>query len=178
MRATLCTDAGDLPGNETVKAWFSRWESALGGKPRNHGCGCCVNLWNVDVPARAIAELPIHLLAMSDWADRRIWSDARDIPRSWTRIDATSAYEAQPLLDELWREVAPGHALHGKSARPLAQSVDGMQVVFAVGEDAPVAQVTFTWAGQAEAPPSPETTWFPSWDAWRAQLPRDDDDWY
>lgn len=67
MKATLCVEADDKAGRALVEAWFERWRPRLVFCSENEGCGCCVDLWNVDAPAEAVAEIPEHLLAMSDW---------------------------------------------------------------------------------------------------------------
>jgi hypothetical protein len=53
---------------------------------------------------------------------------------------------------ELQREVAPEHALHGKSATALAVARDRDDVLFAVNEadSLPYAVVYLTWSGKAE----------------------------
>lgn len=177
MRATICVEVSDRSKCDVVAAWFKRWQGSFKTAPENEGDGC-VDMWNLNVPAKAIAELPHDVLAMSEWADPAIWSASRDIPRSWVRIDATETHQTAPLEDELSRELVAGHPLCGQSVRAIARSVDGMQICVAVGETRRVAQVDLTWSGAAEMLPWPVTLFFPSWDEWRLQLPRDDDDWY
>jgi hypothetical protein len=51
-----------------VAAWFDRWRDRLTFLSGNRGCGCCVDMWNVDGPLEAIVELPPTVRAASDWA--------------------------------------------------------------------------------------------------------------
>jgi len=43
---------------EAMESWFARWSSRLAHQPENQGCGCCVDIWEIEAPAEAIAELP------------------------------------------------------------------------------------------------------------------------
>lgn len=45
-----------------VAMWFVRWRGRL-AVSENAGCGCCVNIWDVDGPAEALAELPEVVVA-------------------------------------------------------------------------------------------------------------------
>ena len=69
---------------------------------------------------------------------------------------------------ELQREVAPEHALHGKSAAALAVARDRDDVLFAVNEadSLPYAVVYLTWSGKAEPCPWPATRFFESLEQW------------
>lgn len=40
-----------------VNAWFQRWGPRIQCAD-NQGCGCCVDIWDVQAPAAALAELP------------------------------------------------------------------------------------------------------------------------
>lgn len=69
---------------------------------------------------------------------------------------------------ELQREVAPEHALHGKSAAALAVARDRDDVLFAVTEAGSLryAIVHLTWSGKTEPCPWPATTFFESLEQW------------
>ena len=45
-----------------VNAWFRRWGTRIQCSD-NQGCGCCVDIWRVEAPAEALAELPTGMLA-------------------------------------------------------------------------------------------------------------------
>ncbi len=41
-----------------VADWFARWQERLVEISVNTGCGCCVNIWDVEGPMEALLELP------------------------------------------------------------------------------------------------------------------------
>ena len=45
-----------------VNAWFRRWGTRIQCSD-NQGCGCCVDIWRVEAPAEALAELPTGMVA-------------------------------------------------------------------------------------------------------------------
>jgi hypothetical protein len=68
MRATIMVTVG-LPGEaETAEAWFEKWRPQLTHCSENYGCGCCVDIWDVDGPEEAIKELPVELRSRSEWS--------------------------------------------------------------------------------------------------------------
>jgi hypothetical protein len=68
MRATICVDVTHDEERVAVEAWFERWEERLSFVSDNEGCGCCVNIWNVEGPDQAILGIPRNARAASDWA--------------------------------------------------------------------------------------------------------------
>ena len=68
MRATICVNKDHNGEAEVVEAWFERWRSQLNFVSENQGCGCCVNMWDVEGPAEAVAQLPETVKAASEWA--------------------------------------------------------------------------------------------------------------
>lgn len=68
MKATICVDVDSLEEVAAVDAWFTTWRDQLVYCSENSGCGCCVNIWDIDGPSYAIAELPATVLATSDWS--------------------------------------------------------------------------------------------------------------
>ncbi len=46
---------------EAVNAWFRRWGPRIRASD-NDGCGCCVDIWRVEAPPEALAELPREML--------------------------------------------------------------------------------------------------------------------
>jgi hypothetical protein len=68
MRATICVNLTNDEERAGVDAWFERWEKRLTFVSENEGCGCCVDVWNVDGPEEAILEIPGPARAASDWA--------------------------------------------------------------------------------------------------------------
>lgn len=67
MKATICVDVECAEEVARVERWFAAWRERLAYCSENSGCGCCVNMWDVDAPEEAIAELPQTVLAGSDW---------------------------------------------------------------------------------------------------------------
>lgn len=68
MRATICVDVNHEAERAAVEAWFERWRDRLAFASDNEGCGWCVDMWNVDGPSDAIAEIPAAVRAASDLA--------------------------------------------------------------------------------------------------------------
>ncbi len=46
-----------------VAEWFERWRERLAAVSENTGCGCCVDIWDVDGPVEALRELPETVIA-------------------------------------------------------------------------------------------------------------------
>lgn len=68
MRATIIVDKDASGEAEAVEAWFARWRPQLTYCSENKGCGCCVDLWDVEGPYLAIQEIPPGQSAMSEWS--------------------------------------------------------------------------------------------------------------
>jgi len=66
-RATIIVDVGQPAEVSAVEKWFARWAPQLSHRSENHGCGCCVDIWEVEAPAQAIAELPRESHAGDEW---------------------------------------------------------------------------------------------------------------
>ena len=68
-RATIIV-AVDKPAEvQAVEGWLSRWAPKLTHHSQNHGCGCCVDIWEIEAPAEAIAELPAEVYAGDEWTN-------------------------------------------------------------------------------------------------------------
>ena len=68
MRATILVDADRANDRAQVEAWFQRWREQLTYVSENTGCGCCIDMWDVEGPPDAVEELPVQLRASSEWA--------------------------------------------------------------------------------------------------------------
>jgi len=66
-RATICADT-DTPDRQAVLDWLSKWQGKLGYCSPNEGCGCCIDLYNLEAPEEALAELPANVFCASEWA--------------------------------------------------------------------------------------------------------------
>jgi len=68
MRATICVDVSHKDESAAVEAWLNRWREQLAFVSENTGCGCCVDMWDVEGPDDAISAIPSSVRAASDWA--------------------------------------------------------------------------------------------------------------
>jgi hypothetical protein len=89
----------------------------------------------------------------------------------WTAVHTE---QATRLEEELRREVAEGHVLHGRPARAIARRVDRDDVLFELQDDHACAVVHLTWCQGVERPPWPSTHIFESLSAWMNKAMHDD----
>ena len=68
MRATIVAAKDNAGEFEQMSTWLERWRSQLLLCSDELGCGCCVQMRNVDAPADALAELPAVMLSDSEWS--------------------------------------------------------------------------------------------------------------
>ncbi len=66
-RATICVRTENPEEVAAVDGWFARWEIQLSFLSDNYGCGCCVDLYDVEGPDEAIADLPPEVVCDSEW---------------------------------------------------------------------------------------------------------------
>lgn len=71
MKVTICVEVDSAEEVALVERWFSAWRDRLTYCSENHGCGCCVDIWDVDAPEEAVASLPPTVLASSEWSTPR-----------------------------------------------------------------------------------------------------------
>lgn len=57
-KVTIVVDVAEVAQVEAVDAWFAKWRPALIRVSDNDGCGCCVNIWEVEGPMDALLEIP------------------------------------------------------------------------------------------------------------------------
>ncbi|WP_149193734.1 hypothetical protein [Luteimonas suaedae] len=62
-RATLAAEPDD---QIILDAWLDRWETRLVHLSDNLGCGCCIDMFDVEAPDEALAELPERLFASGE----------------------------------------------------------------------------------------------------------------
>jgi hypothetical protein len=66
-KATIIV-AVDYPSEVAAfETWFSRWKDKLAFISENYGCGCCVDIWEVEGPSEALSEIPPQCYAGSEW---------------------------------------------------------------------------------------------------------------
>ena len=68
-KATIIVEVDKREEVEILERWLETWEPHLDYLSENLGCGCCVDVLNVDAPHEALEELPEHLLASSEWTE-------------------------------------------------------------------------------------------------------------
>lgn len=68
-RATIIVAVDKAAEVEAVERWLFRWAPKLTHQSQNHGCGCCVDIWEIEAPAEAIAELPAEVYAGDEWTN-------------------------------------------------------------------------------------------------------------
>jgi hypothetical protein len=67
-KVNLCADV-NTEEREVVEVWLSKWRETLGFCSENQGCGCCVDIYHIEAPEGALTELPLSMIATSDWAE-------------------------------------------------------------------------------------------------------------
>jgi len=68
-RATMTIDVHNASECAECRAWFERWEGALTRVSDNSGCGCCVEIYDVEGPQEAIDAIPQQLRTDSKWVE-------------------------------------------------------------------------------------------------------------
>ena len=66
-RFTICVDVDEPDEVAVVEAWLNNWRDKVAYLSANRGCGCCVDLYEVEGSEVALSELPSSVLADSDW---------------------------------------------------------------------------------------------------------------
>lgn len=93
--------------------------------------------------------------------------DAALLSAWWTDVRATS--DADELEAELARELAPGHALAGRTAVAVAVREFRKEVVFRLPDDGRWAWVHLTWTSETD-PRWPSTVMCETWQDLIAEL--------
>jgi len=68
-RATIVVDVTHSEDVAACENWFARWTDSLIFRSENSGCGCCVNIWDVEGSDEAIAAIPPGIQGHSKWVD-------------------------------------------------------------------------------------------------------------
>jgi hypothetical protein len=71
VKVTICVEVDSAEEVALVERWFDQWRARLTHCSENSGCGCCVNIWDVDAPEEAVAALPPNVLASTAWSEPR-----------------------------------------------------------------------------------------------------------
>jgi hypothetical protein len=67
MRASICVIVDDPEKVKTAEEWLSANSDRLDYISENRGCGCCVDLYDLEGPAEVIATLPSSIQCGSPW---------------------------------------------------------------------------------------------------------------
>lgn len=73
-RATIIISADVPEEREAGDQWFNTWGAYLTFVSENSGCGCCVDIYDVEGSEEAIDALPPGLSARSDWTHPKVSS--------------------------------------------------------------------------------------------------------
>lgn len=57
------------PEEQLMSEWIDRWHDQF-DYFNNRGCGCCINIYEFDVPEEALNELPAELIEMCEEAQQ------------------------------------------------------------------------------------------------------------
>lgn len=60
-RATIVVDVTHPEEMAASEEWFARWTATLTYRSENQGCGCCVNIWDVEASNEALDALPANI---------------------------------------------------------------------------------------------------------------------
>ena len=67
-RASIVASVDSPDDVRVATDWFQKWGDQLTYKSDQKGCGCCVLWWDVEAPPLAIAEIPQHVRAATEWS--------------------------------------------------------------------------------------------------------------
>jgi hypothetical protein len=68
-RATIIVEVTRPEDVAACEDWFAKWTQSLTYQSENTGCGCCVNIWDVEGSDEAIAAIPSGIQGHSSWVD-------------------------------------------------------------------------------------------------------------
>ena len=63
-KATIIVDVNYPEEVEVLERWLETWQPHLAYLSKNLGCGCCVDILNVEAPQKALGELPEQMLSV------------------------------------------------------------------------------------------------------------------
>lgn len=68
--ATIIVDITRPAELAMSEEWFAKWAPSLTYQSADQGCGCCVNIWDVEGTDEAVADLPSNIKADNAWIRR------------------------------------------------------------------------------------------------------------
>jgi hypothetical protein len=66
-RFTICAKVEIPQERQSLQVWLEKWKTKVDFVSENIGCGCCVDLYDVDGSEEAMAEVPKQMLTSSPW---------------------------------------------------------------------------------------------------------------
>jgi hypothetical protein len=66
-RATICIAVDDPADVEAGEQWLAANRERLDFVSENYGCGCCVDLYDLEGPPEVLATISQAISADSDW---------------------------------------------------------------------------------------------------------------
>ena len=67
-KASICVDAKTAE-QQLVNEWIKKWRGKIRYLSNNEGCGCCIDLYQVDAPSEVLNELPAKVFSSSEWSN-------------------------------------------------------------------------------------------------------------
>lgn len=68
MRVTVCISADKPEEGASFADWQQKWKDMIVFISEDYGCGCCVNLFDIEASEEAIADILPEIFTESDWA--------------------------------------------------------------------------------------------------------------
>ena len=66
-RATICIAVDEPAEVEAGERWFSENRDRLDFISENYGCGCCVDLYDLEAAPEVVVSIPEAIRSSSDW---------------------------------------------------------------------------------------------------------------
>lgn len=66
-RETIIVDVTHPEEVTASENWFVKWTPNFTFRSENQGCGCCINIWDVEGTDEAVTALPSSITGDSDW---------------------------------------------------------------------------------------------------------------
>ena len=65
--------ASDAPEEQAAfDAWVARWKAEMAFISDDYGCGCCIDLYDVEGPKESIDAIPGQLRTTTAWSEKGV----------------------------------------------------------------------------------------------------------
>jgi hypothetical protein len=68
-RATITISVDDAEEIAAAQAWFAQWSASVTRKSDNYGCGCCLDMYDLEASQEAVEAIPYALTTTSEWVE-------------------------------------------------------------------------------------------------------------